>query len=1204
MSQFAASSHPLVVRLTRLRSRVRAVLAMFGAGVLVASAVGSLFVLITGDYLLHFPSTVRLVLLLAWIAGLAVLAWRFLFAPLMTRLTDQFLASRVENVHAGLSDELISAVNFIEAGTSQNNALASRQIDSAMQRTTSLRFEEAIDFRSSARAVSIAAVIALVVAVIAGMHPQLTHIGLSRWFSASPLDWPRVTRVSFAWDTPDHEAPKVLPIGEQILLRAKVTQGGYAGQRVWLTNWSDHRRASDDLMTFQPGMSGHDDFIYERSLDPEGDSLLSLKLSAGDDTEQEPVSIRLAPRPAVSEMFASITPPPYVKNVMDPSKPAPAVVVDLLTQAAHAVEGASIAIRVKATKPFMLDAHGDPEIRLLDPNKDEEIPLAASRKLVEPDVAEFIFPATKSLQCRLAMRDSDGFENHVGGTLTIEVVPDGLPSVVITEPRRTVERSPTAHVNMSIQATDDLGLDGLKMVAEKFDAKPGDRPLIELPVAWTERTVDPASGNSTGRAEFTWNLATLNLPAGTRLTFYAMVQDNYDLAGKRHPWVKSPSLSLQLRTEDDIAAALRNHLKQVNDRIKALKTQQEQTQAKTNILQKAIASSETTTQQQKNQLGELSQQQNEQAASASAIQQSVEDVRSDLQQNNMADSTLGKLASDVSAGMQDVATNNMPAAASSLSKAQQSAAASDKPTDQAPQAKQTSDAAKDASKQQSDAIAKMNSMIDQLGAAGDFETIKSELSQLQAQQKALDNATKTLANQTIGKTPEQLPQDVRDKLNDAAAKQSTLASKTSDLLNKMDKSATQLSKTDPAASKSLQAASQAGKDDQVNPSQSSASDSMAKNQMQDAGSEQKKAEDGLQKMSDELAKKDQRDDEELAKQLDELIQEVTQLRDAEDALNKTSIAAGPAAGSAVMSKQGDTQGTLQITDNAIEKKAQSTKGAQAAAADIHEAGDHMADSSTALYKNQQPAALTPQTQAIASLNAALLKLQELKDKLAEKMKDKDLAYFIKQYKGIQDDQKTIKAAADAIEARRQASPDKQVDRLAMIQLAKLSAAQAALVDRINVLTADDKLKDFQVVLWMNGQIAESMNYSSDHLKKAQTGTMLASAQQNSIDRMEDIIQALTEEKNKPKEGGESPPGGGPSGPGKPPPLVPPLAQLKLLRAMQVVINNQTANVANGIATAPDNGTKTELQDQAASLGQKQGEIKRIAIKMIQDLQKH
>jgi hypothetical protein len=781
-------------------------------------------------------------------------------------------------------------------------------------------------------------------------------------------------------------------------------------------------------------------------------------------------------------------------------------------------------------------------------------------------------------------------------------VPDELPSVVITEPRHTVERSPAANVQISVQATDDLGLDGLKRVAEKFDAKPGDRPLFEQPLTWSDRTVDPASGNTTGRADFPWNLSSLNLQPGTRLIFYAMVQDNYDVAGKRHPWMKSSSLNLQIRSEAEIADVARKHLNEVKERIKAIKTQQEQTQAKTDILQKAAAASGTTTQQQKNQLGDLAQQENEQAASASAIQQSVEEIRNDLQQNNLSQSDLGKLAANVSNGMQDVAKNNMPTAASELNKAHEAAAASEKPADQASQAKQTAEATASASAQQSEAITKMDRMIDQLGAAGDFEAIRSELAKIQAKQDALNDQTRALATQTIGQKPEDLPQNLRDRLNDAADQQKALAAQTNDLLAKMDKSAGQLQQSDPAASASLQNAAQAGRDEQVNPSQSAAGLSMANNQMRDAGSNQAQAQQGLQKMTDELNKNDERQLEQLARDLQELIDQVTQLRDGEVTLHKDSVTAGAQSAAAAMSKLGDRQGQLQMNTIVVQKKAETTKGAQAAATDIHEASDHMSESAAALYGVHQPAALDPETRAVASLNAALQKLQQQKSKVDEQVKDKDLAYFILKYEGIQADQKQVKNGTDAIEARRQTSIDKQVDRLGLGQLIQLSNAQKALTDRINALSAEDKLKDFPVVLWMNAQIVESMNFSADHLRKAQTGALLASAQQNSLDRMQDIIDALKEEKQKNSDFKNDQDGGG-GGSGKKPPLVPPLAQLKLLRAMQVVINGQTTSVDKSIVAAPDDGTKAELQNEATALGKKQGEIKGIATKMIKDLQK-
>src|ERR1044072_5459797 len=89
-----SSSHPLVERVTRMRGRVRAVIGLFGIGVIVAAAVGGIVLLMLADYFLHFGQGLRMVLLLTWLVALGVVAWRVLISPLSTRLTDQFLASR------------------------------------------------------------------------------------------------------------------------------------------------------------------------------------------------------------------------------------------------------------------------------------------------------------------------------------------------------------------------------------------------------------------------------------------------------------------------------------------------------------------------------------------------------------------------------------------------------------------------------------------------------------------------------------------------------------------------------------------------------------------------------------------------------------------------------------------------------------------------------------------------------------------------------------------------------------------------------------------------------------------------------------------------------------------------------------------------------------------------------------------------------
>jgi hypothetical protein len=235
--------------------------------------------------------------------------------------------------------------------------------------------------------------------------------------------------------------------------------------------------------------------------------------------------------------------------------------------------------------------------------------------------------------------------------------------------------------------------------------------------------------------------------------------------------------------------------------------------------------------------------------------------------------------------------------------------------------------------------------------------------------------------------------------------------------------------------------------------------------------------------------------------------------------------------------------------------------------------------------------------AIAALDEAIKKLEAATRRTEAEAKDKDLAEYIKEYEGIQKDQVQVKGTSDQIESRRQAAADKQIGRMDILKLGGLASTQGGLADRINALSADDKLKAYDVIVWMNGQVTELMDDSRQRLTKAQLGKQVAAAQQGAIDRIQMIIDALREEQRRNSDF-QQPMGGG--GGGKPP-LVPPLAQLKLLKAMQVVVNGQTTEIDKGISTAANDADKNEYQTEASKLGKKQGEIRGIADKLVKSL---
>ena len=314
-----------------------------------------------------------------------------------------------------------------------------------------------------------------------------------------------------------------------------------------------------------------------------------------------------------------------------------------------------------------------------------------------------------------------------------------------------------------------------------------------------------------------------------------------------------------------------------------------------------------------------------------------------------------------------------------------------------------------------------------------------------------------------------------------------------------------------------------------------------------------------------------------------MIDEVTKLRDDEDKLNKETVAAkdGP---SAVIAKLADRQGTLQQNTIIVQKKAQSTRGAAQAATFIGDASESMVAAATSLYSAKQADAVKPETDAVASLNNALDELKKLQNQVEPDAKNKQLAEFIKQYEEIKKDQIAVKTTSEEIEARRLASEDKEFERADEKKMGNLATTQGGLSDRINEMSKDDKLSQYEVVVWMNVQVVEAMDASKKRLEKTQMGMQLSSVQQQALDRIQLIIDALKEEQMKPSESPIIQRRRGGGGGRRSTPLVPPLAQLKLLKAMQVIVNNGTRTAGDALRTATTDAEKNECQDRGADAG--------------------
>ena len=473
--------------------------------------------------------------------------------------------------------------------------------------------------------------------------------------------------------------------------------------------------------------------------------------------------------------------------------------------------------------------------------------------------------------------------------------------------------------------------------------------------------------------------------------------------------------------------------------------------------------------------------------------------------------------------------------------------------------------------------------------------MKEQTRKIMDEQAKVAEQTRQVAADVRGSNADQ----AKSREKELAKEQNNLRDQSADLLNRMKQAASSLKQSDPGASQSLSAASDAGQKSDVPGNQGQAGSALASNKPGDAGNSQTAAQQGLQEMLDELNKNDLRKLEQLVRDIRALRDEVQKLRDDEAALNKDTTGAGEKAANAAIQKLANRQGTIQQNTIIVRKKAQSTQRAGQAAAFIGEASDHMSDAASALYGNKQPDSLKPQTDAVTSLDAALAELKKVNDEIAPDVKKKQLAEFIKQYEEIKKDQTAVKQTSDELAKRQADDPDKELNHADEQRASKLADTQGELAGRIGTLSRDDDLKAVDVIVWMNQQVTEAMTTSQNRLKKQQLDQQLATAEQTSMDRIQMIIDALKEEQAKPQEFNSG--GGGGGGGGGQQPLVPPAAQLKLLKAMQVVVNTQTQDIDKNLKGAASDADKHEYLSEAHQLGGKQDQIHTIADKLVQQL---
>lgn len=1134
-----------MARLTLVGERVALVLAC-----LLAAALALAFV----DYFLRSPSPLRIGL---WLFGVGVLAWWVArhvlpaarFSPSLTEL-----ALRIERDREPLSGYLASGVDLAQrAEYGKEEPLAAPVIAEAARRAESLHPGSVIRRDILLRNAGWLGAALIVVTLAALLAPDLASIGARRvlWpFAAA--EWPKRTGVVDATGTTVH------PLGAALPLRAALVKADGAPGRTRVA--AEYRVISDGragewrrvLLTSQDRRietaGGAEGTLFERLIEPAGfgpaaasapgAATASLELEYRFETsdDQTPAArVLLVEPPAVVGASLSIVEPEYARGEAGESRtlelgpgtderaaPAPALIgsamklsirlnKDVPAAAAFAAEGAA----------WLRRSLGDAAAELVARPEGVRLELGAR---------EWMLSWTLEEPVRLAVRveDEHGIADAEERAFRFDVQADNPPTAVIIRPAEDKALLPTAVVDLAGEARDDVGLAWVALeqrIARRPAGSEGGAPEpLGEPTAFAR--VEGAGSARQLVAESMLDLSTLPLKPGDEVWITALAADTFVLGEQRHEPVRSLVRKLRILSRDELIEQVWTELSGV--RRGAIQIERDQRD-----LQQASARA-----------GEQTARQNERAQAGiterlARQQESVRRIQTRLDENAMAEPGLESVLREARDALERAGRESVEAGQELAGAAERAAQENAGPEAGA----QERASAQQAQEGVRDELAELIEMLDQ---GQDTWAARRAIEQALQAQRELRDRTASAGQRTTGRSAEQLSPQERQELAEIAREQEELAEETRQAIQDMLEREEAMRKSDPAAAQSMNQAAQRGQREQVPERMEQAAQQAQRNQTNNAQQQQQQAMDALQQMLQDLDQTARNRDEVLRRVLASLIESI----DALIRMQSEELAALEAARD-TGEFTGLDRGMARLHLNTLGVLEEANAGPRELAPVarlIEEAATEQSGAASALRQTPVDSgeAETRESASLAKLREAREMAGKLDREAEQREQQRKRAELKKKYTEALARQIGLRDGADALRGEELNRRTRNAARL-------ISQDQQTLREDLAQLKNDTaELSEAKVFEFAHRRMDELMSTASERLAAGEIDELTVRRQTSAARVLAQLIEALDQSRDdedfrEQEQAQQQGQGGGQSGPQ---PLVPPAAELKLLRAMQ------------------------------------------------------
>ncbi len=1124
-------------QLARLRRRLRVLLLVDGTARVIAVASIAFLAIGVVDYWLVLPWLLRTAIATSLLIGLLAMTDRRIVRPLINRIPLREIASRLaRRTHD--ADRLASLVDRAEGHAAGAPELWQRVDAEARAAVAAQPIESVMNARRPLKAVACGSASLLAVLVLSLAAPGWMHTAWHRLiWPPGAAAWP--TRVGIE---PLTRSSKVAR-GEPYITEMRITRGGDPDLRAFLVV------AEKDRPTQRLMMRLDSDGTYRRTIECVTADTRFWFESGDASTAATPDILRVVDRPAVRRMTADVTPPPYVRNGKSWTE-------SLDDRRIAVVQGSKISVIVDATKPPRRDAAGNTRA-VLRFDDGTEVPLASTD--AEPTRLRGDFVADAARRFEVAMVDRDGLTSGPQQSCEVEVKPDDPPSVAIVRPPAAIEAAPIAEVSIRVTAEDDFRLKSLALECTIADHSPV--PPFDLLAA---ADVAPAAARVT--IDHVMRLADLKVKPGDTIEYRAVAADDAEQAGKPRDPVRTPLSRIRVVEAADLAERIRADQTALHAQIRTILAAEEVIRDRTTAAMNPALQSEDADDTSAGTLESLGGQQRGVIARARQLAAQFNDIADRIRANGLKLEDLSATLPATSRELAEIADGPMTAANSLLAQAAQAPATA------------RGDSVTRALASESDAIARLNRLLESAGELHDVPDVVRKLRELLDRQEALARTGSDLAKRTAGVANDRLPAAEREQLAQSARDQERLADEARRAVKRIGELASVTK--DRAAATALQRAYGAADGAGVADKMADAARQLNENRTSRAVDLQHEAETALRSVLAALEQAPLRQLEELTKQLadlnrrlDRLIAAQQRLIDENRAARADNAAAGPSKpadeSADRLRRQAERQSTLATTTSGLTRRPEpSGENGETVRKTLANASGHMKDAATKLDSGDEKPALDEQRTALDSLKQARDQLNKLEDKAAEELSQRSLDAIRDELVRIRNEQEKLRGLTRAL-------PAGAANRAIRLRATSLAGQQSKLATPLEAVKK--RMGGAIVYVYVCDAILARMKQSADALKAAKRDQAVTDQTRivQDLSRLIDAIAQLRRQRDDARFA-ESAAAGGQGESGTPDRPVPPIAELRVLRLLQSELNDHTADAARDPAANAEG-----IQDLAA-----------------------